>query len=490
MIIIPAIDIINGKCVRLTRGDYSQIKKYSSNPVKIAQNFKSAGASFLHIIDLDGAKIGYPKNEKTIMNISKTTGLPIQIGGGIRNFKQASKFLDSGVNKIILGTSALKEKNLIKKLLKKYGSEKIIIAVDVKNRQLMCKGWKEKENISLNNFIDSLKQLGIKYLLVTDIERDGTLTQPNYNLMKEVSKYGFKIIAAGGITTIEQIKKLDKIGIFAVVLGKTLYEGIIDLPKTITYFSPNNLTKRIIPCLDIKDGQVVKGTNFKNLVNIGDAVTLGKMYSQMEADELVFLDITASSEKRKTLSKLVKNIAKNINIPFTVGGGINSLNDVKKLLNAGADKISIGTAAVKNSELIKRIAKKFGSQCLVISVDAKKYNRSWKVYIKGGKEKTNIDAINFAQKMEKMGAGELLVNSLDRDGTKTGFDIELLKKISESVNIPVIASSGAGSKKDFLQVFKKTKVDAVLAASVFHTKKITIKQLKKYLLKSGLKIRI
>ncbi|MFA6427326.1 MAG: imidazole glycerol phosphate synthase subunit HisF [Candidatus Magasanikbacteria bacterium] len=250
------------------------------------------------------------------------------------------------------------------------------------------------------------------------------------------------------------------------------------------------MTKRIIPCLDVKDGKVVKGIHFTKLTDAGDAVKLAQLYSQSGADELVFLDITATSEKRKTLRELVEKIAKNINIPFTVGGGIADINDVKCLLNAGADKVSLCTAAVLNPALVKSISQKYGSQCLVISIDAKKTGKIWMIYIRGGKQKTDINAITFAKKMEKLGAGELLVNSLDRDGTKKGFDIELLNKISRSVRIPVIASSGAGTKKDFLDVLKQTNVDAVLAATVFHYEKIKIKKLKRYLKNNNLPIRL
>ncbi|OGQ15374.1 MAG: imidazole glycerol phosphate synthase subunit HisF [Deltaproteobacteria bacterium RIFCSPLOWO2_01_44_7] len=270
-----------------------------------------------------------------------------------------------------------------------------------------------------------------------------------------------------------------------------MYEGKINLRKAqerVAY--KNNLAKRIIPCLDVKNGRVVKGTHFSNLRDAGDPVELGKRYCEMGADELVFLDIAATLENRKTFCDLVSKIAKEISMPFTVGGGISTIEDIKNLLNAGADKVSIGSAAVQNPNLIKEAAKYFGSQCIVISVDAKKKKQGWKIYIKGGTEETNVDAIEFSKQMEKFGAGELLVNSLDRDGTKKGFDIELLKSIAESVNIPVIASSGAGSMQDFLYVFQKTNVDAALGASIFHYQEVNLIELKKFLFNNNLPIRI
>ncbi len=252
----------------------------------------------------------------------------------------------------------------------------------------------------------------------------------------------------------------------------------------------NNLTKRIIPCLDVKDGRVVKGVHFVNLKDAGDPVELGKFYSDSGADELVFLDITATVEGRQTFKELVGRIAREINIPFTVGGGIKSVTDMKELLDIGADKVSIGSAAVKNPGLVKEASQYFGAQCVVVSVDAKKNNEGWEIYIKGGREATGIDAITFSKQMEELGAGELLVNSLDRDGTKEGFDIELLNAICNCVNIPVIASSGAGSAQDFVEVFNKTNVDAGLAASIFHNGTVPIPELKKVLKENNISVRL
>ena len=252
----------------------------------------------------------------------------------------------------------------------------------------------------------------------------------------------------------------------------------------------NNLAKRIIPCLDVKNTRVVKGTHFRELRDAGDPVELGKIYSDLGADELVFLDITATIEDRKTFCELVESIAKEINIPFTVGGGIKSIEDIRILLNAGADKVSICSAAVRNPNLVSQAAQYFGSQCIVISIDAKRKNNGWNAYIKGGSEATEVDAIALAKKMEQLGAGELLVNSLDRDGTKSGFDIELLKAICDIVNIPVIASSGAGNMQDFLDVFQKAKVDAALGATIFHYKEIGLKELKQFLFEHNVPIRL
>ena len=250
------------------------------------------------------------------------------------------------------------------------------------------------------------------------------------------------------------------------------------------------LAKRIIPCLDVKDGRTVKGTNFVNLRDAGDAVELAKIYSRQGADELVFLDITATNEKRGILSELVKRVAAEINIPFTVGGGINSMEDIEVLLNSGADKVSINTSAVKNPNILADAARNFGSQCVVLAIDAKRIEDGWKVFLNGGRVETELDAIEWAQRGVELGAGEILLTSMNRDGTKNGFEIELTKSVSESVNVPVIASGGAGNEQHFVEVFKRGKADAALAASIFHFREIEIPKLKNYLKERNIEVRI
>ncbi|WP_427340134.1 imidazole glycerol phosphate synthase subunit HisF [Caloranaerobacter sp. DY30410] len=251
------------------------------------------------------------------------------------------------------------------------------------------------------------------------------------------------------------------------------------------------LTKRIIPCLDVKAGRVVKGTKFKNIRDVDDPVELAKYYNAQGADELVFYDITASYEKRNILLDVVERTAEEVFIPFTVGGGIRTIDDFTALLRAGADKISINSAAVRNPNLIKEAALKFGSQCVVLSIDAKRMDgkERWNVFINGGRLDTGLDAIEWAKLGVRLGAGELVINSIDADGVKRGYDIELTKIISEEVNVPVIASGGAGKKEDFYEVLDEGKADAALAASVFHFKEILIQDLKKYLDKKGIAVR-
>jgi len=250
------------------------------------------------------------------------------------------------------------------------------------------------------------------------------------------------------------------------------------------------LAKRIIPCLDIKNGQTVKGVKFVEIKEVGDPVELGALYAEQGADELVFLDITATEQKRKTLINLVLKVAEKVNIPFTVGGGISSVEDVELLLNSGADKVSINSSAVKNPQLISDLASKFGSQCIVVAIDAKQIDGEWIVHLVGGKVPTEIKLFDWAKKVEQLGAGEILFTSMDHDGTKNGFANEALANLSELVNIPIIASGGAGKIQHFTDVFLKGKADAALAASVFHFKEIEINNLKKELKKNNIPIRL
>ena len=250
------------------------------------------------------------------------------------------------------------------------------------------------------------------------------------------------------------------------------------------------LTKRIIPCLDIKNGRTVKGVNFVNLIDAGDPVVLAKQYAELGADELVFLDISATLDGRKTMVEMVLKVAEQVNIPFTVGGGISSISDVDLLLKSGADKVSINSSAIKNPALVNELAEKFGSQCVVVAIDAKKINGEWIVHLAGGTIATALNLFDWAKEVEKRGAGEILFTSMNNDGTKSGFATEALEKLSTLLNIPIIASGGAGNIQHFVDAFQKGKADAALAASVFHFGEIPILKLKQELKNNKIPIRI
>ncbi len=250
------------------------------------------------------------------------------------------------------------------------------------------------------------------------------------------------------------------------------------------------LAKRIIPCLDVSNGRVVKGVNFLSLKDAGDPVEIAKYYNAEGADELVFLDITASSDKRKTVVDMVKKVAESVFIPFTVGGGINSLDDIRAVIGAGADKVSMNTSAVKTPSLITEGAKVFGSQCIVVAMDVKFNGSFWEVFLHGGRTPTGMNGLEWAKEAERLGAGEILLTSMDRDGTKDGYDLEITRMISESVNIPVIASGGVGNLQHLCDGVIKGKADAVLAASIFHFREYSIREAKEYMRKNGVEVRI
>jgi cyclase len=249
------------------------------------------------------------------------------------------------------------------------------------------------------------------------------------------------------------------------------------------------LTKRIIPCLDIKDGRTVKGINFENIRDAGDPIELGALYASQGADELVFLDITATNERRKTLAELVTRIARHVNIPFTVGGGISSVEDVNVLLQSGADKISVNTSAFKEPALVDRLAREFGSQCIVLAIDTRFEAGDWYVYLNGGRVKTEVKAFDWAKEAVERGAGEILLTSMNNDGTKKGFAGDITGQLSQNLNVPVIASGGAGSMEHFVDVFEIAQADAALAASIFHYKEIEIPALKTFLYNKGVNVR-
>jgi len=483
MEIIPAIDIINGKCVRLTQGDYSKKTIYSDDPVEMAIKMESMGFNRLHLVDLDGAAAGKIVNLNVLKAISQKTSLIIDFGGGIKSTEDALLALESGASMITAGSIAVNNKPLVKEWIRMFGADKIILGADVQNREIMINGWKKPTGIDLFDFLEEYLKTGIRKVICTDIARDGMMSGTAEKLYTEILKKipGIELIASGGGSSETEIVKLEKMGLSGAIIGKAFYEGKINFK--------NNLTKRIIPCLDIKNGRTVKGINFLNLVDAGDPVEMGKLYSREGADELVFLDITATNENRKTLVSLVKRIAENLDIPFTVGGGISSVQDVDMLLCAGADKVSINSAACRDPEIITTLAKKFGSQCVVVAIDTKNSGGKWNVYTHGGTRETELETVRWAKEINSRGGGEILLTSMNNDGTKNGFACDITAKVSESVGIPVIASGGAGKKEHFLEVFRKGKADAALAASVFHFGEISLIDLKRYLAASGLQIR-
>ncbi len=427
MQIIPAIDIIGWKCVRLTNWNYNNKTVYSKNPLEQAKIFKEQGVSMLHIVDLDGAKLWVLSNKKLICDIKKKNNISIQVGWWIRTIKDAEFYLNNWIERIIIWTTALTNPDMIEKLIKKYSSKRIVIWLDIKDEKISINWWLKTSNENYIEFLIKMKKLWVKELIVTDINKDWTLTEPNFELIKNVINLWFNVIAAWWVSSVLSLKKLKKLKTYGAIIGKALYENKINIKDAIQSVYKNNLTKRVIPCLDIKNWRTVKWINFNDLSDAWAPVSLGKYYADNWADELVFLDITASEEKRKTVANLVSKIAKEIFIPFTVWWGIRNINDINELLKAWADKVSINTIAIKNPDLIKDSSEIFWSQCIVIAVDAKKVWNEYKVFINWWKNETDLEVISWVKKVEKLWAWEILLTSIDRDWTNEGYDIDLLK---------------------------------------------------------------
>jgi len=490
MLIYPAIDLIDGQCVRLTQGDFNQKQQYQLDPLAVAKKYQMQGATHLHIVDLDGAKSGSSQNVATIASIVEQCSLSVQVGGGIRKQETIEQLFKIGVDRVIVGTRAVLDNKWLAAIIERFGADRIIVSVDCRGDKVAVRGWVEDTAISRDKLLNTLVQTGVTRIIFTDILQDGQMQGPNFEAIQTLQQYPLQITVAGGVCLAQHIDKLQQMHISGAIVGKALYESDFDLEKAIRHNQKNYLSKRVIACMDIKGNRIVKGVNFTNLKDAGDPVAVSQNYSALGVDELVFLDIEATVDNRENLYALVQQIAKKINIPLTVGGGVNSLDHIQKLLRSGADKVSIGSAAHTNPKLVEQAAKLCGSQSIVISVDAKKHGTSWHNYLRGGRVDSQVDAIAFSRQMQRLGAGELLVNSLDRDGMGNGFDLALLNAICANVSIPVIASSGAGTMQHFAEVFSQTAVSAALAASIFHYNTIGIPQLKQYLKQCNIAIRI
>jgi len=495
--IIPAIDLMGGKCVRLSGGRFDTMKIYSDNPVDMARHFRDQGIKSLHMVDLDGARTGKPEHIGLVSKIASIPGLTVDFGGGIRSKESFKAVIDAGADRVSIGSLAVTNPGELESWLIDFGADRVLLGVDVKDEKIAFNGWQSESAIGWQEFIGFWLSKGINRIFCTDVARDGALSGPAVELYRRIMKQypGLHLIASGGVSGPEDIRLLDEAGLNGVIVGKALYEGKLSLSdfsagaRMSGPDAPAGLAKRIIPCLDIRDGRTVKGVNFVDIRDAGDPVELAMRYAAEGADELVFLDITATIEQRKTFPILVKRIAKVLNIPFTVGGGISTYEDAVILLEAGADKISLNSAAVKDPEIIDRLAGSFGNQFVVLAIDAKDVN-GWEVFVHGGRIGTGRNLFEWAREGQERGCGEILFTSMNNDGTKTGFANSALSRLSELLTIPVIASGGAGVPEHFRDAFLLGKADAALAASVFHFGEILIPDLKRYLYTQGITVRI
>ena len=502
MILFPAIDLKDGECVRLELGDMDQATVFNEDPAGQARKFAEQGFEWLHLVDLNGAFEGRPVNAEAVDAILKAVDLPVQLGGGIRNLDMIERWLAKGIRRVILGTIAVRDPGLVKRACKAFPGC-IAVGIDARGGRVAIEGWAETSSLQAGELAARFEDAGVAAIIYTDIDRDGVLKGINIEATLDLaSSTSIPIIASGGLASIEDISRLlqpDCARLEGVISGRALYDGRLDAVAAPRSHTPLQkrcvmLKARVIPCLDVKDGRVVKGVNFVDLRDAGDPVEIAKAYDAAGADELCFLDITASHEDRGIILDVVRHTAEQCFMPLTVGGGVRTVDDIRRLLLAGADKVSINTAAVNDRQFVRQAAEKFGSQCIVVAIDAKRASPPdesprWEIFTHGGREAAGIDAVEFAREVVALGAGEILLTSMDRDGTGDGFDVALTRAVSDAVSVPVIASGGVGNLDHMAEGIIAGGATAVLAASIFHFGTYSIGQAKDHMAACGVPVR-
>ncbi len=488
--VLPSLDIIGGRVVRLSRGDFGAVTVYGSVE-EILNRLAIPAGTMLHVVDLDGSRHGKPGATDVVRRIIRRD-LRVQVGGGVRSLEDARTWLDAGAERIVIGTVAADDPGTLDQLVATIGASRIVPAVDVRGGELRVAGWTRNTDASLETVLHRIERAGIENILVTDINRDGVLAGPSIALYRRLgAETRLRIIASGGVTTLGDVVSLARMpNVSGCVIGRALLDGRFTFAEASERAaSPNAMPERIIPCLDIRDGRVVKGVNFEGIRDAGDPVECARRYEAEGADEIAALDISASDRGVETAVDTVRRIAESIFIPLTVGGGVRTVEDFRAMLRAGADRVAINTAAVKNPQFIADAAKEFGVQAVVLSCDAKKNGETFEVMVRSGKERTGIDAVEWCRRAEELGAGEILLTSVDRDGTNRGYDIDLLRAVTGRIRISVIASGGAGTLEHFRDSIILGGARAALAASLFHDRKLTIGQVKSYLASEGIPVR-
>jgi phosphoribosylformimino-5-aminoimidazole carboxamide ribotide isomerase len=487
---IPAIDIRGGRCVRLVQGDFSRETTYADDPVEMARHWQAQGASRLHVVDLDGAREGSRANADVIARLLKAVTIPVQVGGGIRGEGTAQALIDQGADRVIVGTAAAEQPAELQGWLRRLGPERVVIGIDARDGKVATRGWLETTHLEATTFARSLAQMGVVRVLHTDIARDGVLGGPNVQATRAlIDSSGLHVIASGGVSSIDDLRALAEAG--ARRGGSDRRYRALRRP-TASGGGGRVLTRRVIPCLDVDRGRVIRGVKFSADKVVGDPVELAAEYNRQGADELVFYDITASAEGRGLMMEVLHRAAGEVFIPLTVGGGVSTADDMKALLRAGADKVSVNTQAVLKPDLIAQGADRFGSQCIVLSMDVlwNAQDEFYEIVTHGGRKRTGMEALEWAQRGVELGAGELVVNSIDADGTREGYELRLTRMIAEAVSVPVVASGGAGKLEDLYRVLSEGRADAALAASIFHYGDFTVADAKRYLGERGVPVRL
>ena len=496
---MPAVDVAGGQAVRLVQGEAGSETHYGE-PLAAALAWQEAGAQWIHLVDLDAA-FGRGSNRELLAAVVGKLDVAVEMSGGIRDDETLAAALATGCRRVNVGTAALENPAWVREAIAQYG-DRIAVGLDVRGTTLSARGWTQ-DGGELFEVLSRLDADGCARYVVTDVRRDGTLTGPNLELLRSVCAATDRpVVASGGVSSLADLRALAELvplGVEGAIVGKALYAGEFTLEQALAEVSESVtpaartdalLAVRVIPCLDVDAGRVVKGVNFVDLRDAGDPVEMARVYDAEGADELVFLDITASSGDRETTYDVVRRTAEQVFIPLTVGGGVREVDDFNRLLRAGADKVGVNTAAVMRPALLAEAADRFGAQCVVLSIDARRAATpsGFEVTTHGGRQRTGIDAVAWAAQATELGAGEILLNSMDADGTLAGFDLELIAAVRAVASVPIIASGGAGKASDFAPAVGAG-ADAVLAASVFHFGTLRIGDVKAALRTAGQPVR-
>ncbi len=500
--LIPAIDLLDGIAVRLVQGDFARRAASVADPAPVVAGWVRAGVRRLHLVDLDGARAGRPVHLDLASRLAATarevaTHVRIEMGGGLRRLADVGAALDAGMDVAVLGTAAIEDPELLEAAVGRW-PDRIAVSIDVRGETVALDGWTRSAAADPVELAVQLSNAGVAQLIVTDVQRDGTRRGPNRELLARIRAAvpGTRLVAAGGIGSATDLRQLAALGVDGAVVGLALVDGSLADRGRPRRGGPVHgggglmpLAARLLACLDVADGSVVKGTRFVDLVDAGDPVELAARYAAEGADEIVILDIAATRERRPAMLELIERAADALDVPLTVGGGVSSYDDAAALLGAGADKVSLNSAALRDPSLIARIAERLGSQSVVVAIDAARAGTAWEVHGVSGTEATGRDAREWAREAVERGAGEVLLTSIDRDGTRSGYDLELTRTIADAVRAPVIASGGAGSAADVVEVLTAGGAQAALLASLLHLGILSIPALKADLAARGVPVR-
>lgn len=496
--VIPSLDLLGGRAVRLLRGRFDAVTDHG-DPREALDRLQPAPGSLLHVVDLEGSRRGRPVEVAAVSALARR-GLVLQVGGGVRSGDDARRWIDAGASRIVVGTAAAGERARLAAICDAAGAGRVVVAVDVREGRVRIDGWEGDARRTAAEIVRDAECLGVAGLLVTDIGCDGTLSGPALDLYRRLAgSTRLPLLASGGVGSVADLVAVARAGAAGAVVGRALLEGRFSIREAEARLADASRPVRVIPCLDVRGGRVVKGVAFRDLRDAGDPVECARRYEAEGADELVLLDVSATLEERVASRQTVSAVARSLFIPLTAGGGVRTLDDFRALLRAGADRVAVNSAALDDPSLIRRAAAEFGVQAVVVACDVRRSGQAlqspghddrWIVVGRSGTVPRPLDAVAWCREAERLGAGEILLTAIDRDGRQEGFDIDLLRAVTSSVRIGVIASGGAGRPEHFVAAVERGGAAAVLAASTFHDRVLAIHEVKGALASSRIPVRV